>query len=207
MWLFFLSLFLPLHSKPKSIEPLISGFEKAWAEVKSYQSDFKQTIISKELGSSEESTGTLSVSKPGRLRWESNTEGSIQILNGPKYYNIQENKRRGNRVVDVYKNVKKTANLKPLAFLTENFKVREVYQVKLASETKDLAELKLQVKGHPEEVLVAEIDKKSYLLRALVTENSESRVRIELLNTKANLALPDSLFEYQAGPKDLVHEQ
>lgn len=185
---------------------LLESVQKAWDEVKSYQSSFKQIIFAKRLGTKEESTGTLYVVKPDRLRWESKTDGSVQIMNEKKLTVIQKNKRRQSTVVDLYGDLTKVMDPKPLSFLSGKAKFKDLYVVSLLSENKDVAELKFAAKGNPAETLVAEIDKNSYLLRSLTSETVDSRVRTEFTSTKTNTKLDEKLFEYVPGPKDVVHK-
>lgn len=215
--LLFMALFFTLPSSAAAPTPakesevyvneVVSKLQKVWDATQSYKAKFKQIIISKRIGTRDENDGTLSVVKPNRLRWESETNGNMQILNGKKLVNIQKNKRRKNRTVDIYSDVKKAMGSTALNFLSGKAKFKELYNVKLVSETPKQAELKLTSKKEGEETLIAEVDKASYLLRSLTTENTDSQVRIEFSDIKTNVPLDDKLFEFKAEPKDIIQEE
>ena len=113
---------------------------------------------------------------------------------------------RKTTVVDIYKDVSKSIDLKSLAFLAGNALFKETYTSVLGAEGPETIELKLISKATPSESYLAEIDKKSYFLRALTTETADSKVRIDFLKTEINIQIGESLFEYRPKPKDVVHE-
>lgn len=189
------------------IAEVVAKLQKSWDAAKSYQAEFKQVVLSKRMGTRDETEGVLYVAKPDRLRWETRTDGSTQILSGKKLTNIQENKRRKSRTVDIYKDVRKVTGGTPLNFLSGKSKFKEIYNIKMLSETPEMVELKLVPKREGQETLIAEVDKSSYFLRSLTTENTESRVRTEFSNIKTNVKLDSKLFEFKPGQQDVVHEE
>lgn len=189
---------------PKSEKPL-GLVQNAWDETHTYQADFKQTVFSKRLGTQEEVTGNVSISKPGKIRWDSTSDRTLQILNGKKLYHIHIPKRKRANVVEIYEDISKKGNTRPLSFLAGKFAFRQVYHVDIIHNSEKNIQLKLVPKDSPgAETFIAEFDKKSYLLAALTTESPESRVRIEFSNRKANVELKDDLFEYRPSPTDVV---
>ncbi len=186
--------------------PLVERLQTSWDEAKSYKAKFKQVLFYKRMGTREESVGTLYVSKPGKMRWESDTDGVVQIMNGKKLWVIKPNKRRGIQIVDVFSDLKKIMDPRPLAFLSGTGKFKELYEVELISENAKLAELKFFPKTAATDSLIAEIDKESYLLRSLTTDSSDSRARTEFTHTEVNPSLDEKLFEYKILPTDVVHE-
>lgn len=203
----------PVPPEPSSRNPeayvieVVAKLQKSWDSAKNYQAEFKQVVLSKRMGTRDETEGMLYVAKPDRLRWESKTDSSTQVLNGKKLTNIQENKRRKSRTVDIYKDVRKVTGGTPLNFLSGKAKFKEIYNIKMLSETPEMAELKLMPKREGQETLIAEVDKSSYFLRSLTTENAESRVRTEFSNIKTNVKLDSKLFEFKPDPQDVVHEE
>ena len=187
---------------------LIDQFQKTWDETASYQATFKQTVESKQIGTKEESTGTIFVQKPGKLRWDCETDGSIQILNGKKLISIQVNRRRKTRAVDIYQDISKAVDTKAIQFLAGKAKFQETYKIDSIGNPSTSSSLKLTPKGGDGlETYLAEIDKKSYFLRSLTTESADTRVRMEFSDVKANVVLEASLFDYAPDPKDVVHKQ
>ena len=190
-----------------NIAAFLTLVQKAWDANNSYQVKFKQVVLGKRLGSREEASGTMSVVKPGRLRWESSSDGNTEILNGNKFINIHENRRRKSRTVDIYKDVSKQMDAGTLNFLAGKIKFKEWYRSEIVTETAEKIEVKLVPRSGVGDSYVAEFDKASYLLRALTTENSENKVRIDFLETHTNVELEDKLFEYKPNPKDVVTNQ
>lgn len=184
----------------------LGKLQTAWDKTQSYQAEFKQSVYSKKLHTKDESTGTIYVSKPGKIRWEIPAQKTVQILNGNRLTVIKENRRRKTTIVDVFKDISKSVDIKSLAFLAGTASFKETYTSVLGAEDIEKIELKFTPKTSPDESYLAEIDKKSYLLRALTTETADSKVRIEFMNTKTNASSDLSLFEYQPKPKDIVHE-
>ncbi len=184
---------------------IIEKLQKSWDAAETYQAKFTQIIFQKGVGTREEATGLLSVKKPGRLRWEQESDGLIQIFNDKKFLVITTNKRRGTTVVDIYKDASKVADSQSLSFLSGKSKFREIYRIELLSDENGVAKLKFTPKVVPDDSLVAEIDKESYLLRSLTSESVDSRVRTEFTDTKVNPKLDERLFDYKPGPKDVVH--
>lgn len=190
------------------VTALLTSFQKTWDETKTYQASFKQTVESKQMGTKDESTGILYVEKPSKLRWESGTDGSVQILNGNQLTSIQINKRRSTKTVNILKDVSKTVDSKALSFLAGKAKFADLYNSKLLKENDKVASLKLTPqKGAPGESYVAEIDKKGYFLVSLTTEAPDSKVVMEFSEIKPNLKLDGKLFEYKADPKDIIRNQ
>ncbi len=188
------------------VGPLVEKLQSSWDEAKSYKAKFKQVIFYKSMGTREETVGTLYVAKPGKMRWESDTDGVVQIMNGQKLWVIKPNKRRGFQTVDVFSDLKKIMDPRPLAFLSGTGKFKELYETELLSETGKLAEIKFFPRTAASDSLIAEIDKESYLLRSLTTNSSDSRARTEFTQTEVNPSLEEKLFEYKILPTDVVHE-
>jgi len=185
---------------------VLDKLQSSWDKTQTYQAQFKQVVYSKKLHTKDETEGTIFVAKPGKIRWEIPGQNLVQILNGSRMTQIKENKRRKRTVVDIYKDVSKSVDLKALAFLSGTASFKQSYRSFLGAEDAEKIELKLTPKSSPSETYLAEIDKKSYFLRALTTDTADSKVRIDFLKTEINTNLEPSLFEYQPKPKDTVHE-
>ena len=196
---------VPLAALATSPGKVLEKLQKSWDEAQTYEAKFKQVLFAKRLGTRDETEGTIFVSKPGKLRWESSTDGTVQLLNGNELKVIQKNKRRGTVVVDIYKDLKKVMDSKPLSFLSGKARFTDLYKVKILNETPEKVEMKFTPKHDSNETLVAEIDKESYLLRSLTSETVDSRVRTEFSGTKTNVKLDDKIFEYKPAPTDVIH--
>lgn len=203
--LFLIGLTLSAYSQTP-LTTVLDKLQSSWDKSKNYKAEYKQAIYSKKLKTKDETSGTIFVSKPGKIRWEIPEQKMVQILNGTRLTQIKENKRRKTTVVDIYKDVSKSVDLKSLAFLAGTASFKETYQSVLGDEDLEKIDLKFTLKSAPSESYLAEIDKKSYLLRALTTETADSKVRIEFFKTELNTEADPSLFEYKPKPKDIVHE-
>ncbi len=190
--------------KPPPANAIIDGLQKTWDAAKTYEAKFKQKVTAKHLGTEDESEGTVSVSKPNRLRWVSSTDDSVQILNGNKLTNIRHNKRRQTTEVDIYAQAGKAVDSKLLKFLSGKAKFKTLYQFELTSETPEIAAIKFVGKAGDGESLIAEIDKKSYVLRSLTSDSSDNLVRIDFADIRTNVKLDAKLFEYQPKKSDVV---
>lgn len=189
-----------------TVPQISKQIELSWGKTHSYSVKFKQTVNSKRLGTTDTTTGTLSVKKPGKLRWEG-SDGVTQIINGKKVIVFKRNQRRKSRVVDLYENGVAQVDMKALSFLSEGGEFVKNYNVLLLESNPKRARLKLDSKVPDSEGYIAEIDKSGYFLAALNIESPEARVRIDFSDRVVNPGLVDSLFEYVPEPNDVVHKQ
>lgn len=204
--LLFLLFSAVLFAKPAPKET-IKKFQDSWDKTKKYSAQFKQTVTSKSLGTKEESEGTLFVVKPGKLRWNSNTDMSSQILNGSTFTSIRFNQRKKNRTVDIYKDISKMVDMRALGFLAGDAKFGEVYMIEQTGQTSEIIKLKLIPKEKKGEYYIAEIQKKSYVLTGLTTETPDSTVQMSFSGVEINPVIEDKVFEYEASPNDIVNKQ
>jgi chaperone LolA len=182
----------------------LAKLQEAWDETKSYQADFTQTVKSKGSGLDEDpSSGTLSVVKPNKLRWEDKTSKASQILNGKQHWEIAENVRRKSRTVTHRADVSGLMARSALAILVGAGKFKDFYNVKLLSQDSKKATLQLIPKTDASETLIAEIDKNGYVLRSLTTDSADSKVVVEFKNIQRNTKFPDKLFEYEKRDGDV----
>lgn len=207
LFLFLISHLVFSANKPKDDSVLVDSVQKGWDQIKSYQAEFHQTVLSKNLGTREETHGTLYVQKPLKLRWESKTDGSVQILNGKELWQIRTSKRRKQTQVEHYRDVSSLVDLGALSFLASQIQIKKSYKYRILQDGAGSVLMALSAKSGPQETVLAEILKPSYLLGALKLESSGSETRIEFKNTKMNVSLQDSLFTYQPAPEDIVHHQ
>lgn len=174
----------------------IERLQASLAQTTSYEAQFTQTVHSKGMGAEDPSTGTLSVIKPDKLRWEDKTTLVTQILNGDEYWELTENKRRKSRTVTYQKGVRKHLSKTSFSILSGNGKFQDFYVVKLLSESPSEAVLGLTSKAPPHESLIAKIDKNGYVLRSLTTETPDSKVVLEFSQIRRNPRFEPERFRY-----------
>lgn len=196
----------PTPAKPK-IDELLDHVQVAWKDVKTYQSPFHQTVRSKALKTEEKAAGTLTLMKPDRFRWESTTDGTLQIISGNRLTQVQPKAQRDKNVVDIYKDVSKRFDPRLLQLLAGTIDLREHYKPRLGKQSKKTQEIVLAPKRKGEETYIAEIDRESYLLVALAFETEDTRTRLELTKPVINTDLDAKLFEYAVSSNDIVHYQ
>lgn len=185
---------------------LVDKLQATWDKTQQYRANFKQVVYSKKLRTREVAEGTFYVSKPGKIRWEVPSQKTVQIISGNRLIILKENKRRKTTTVDIYKDISKSVDLKALSFLAGGARFKETYQSELGAEDAEKIELKFTPKNTADESYLAEIDKKSYLLRALTTETADSKVRIDFSNTETNLELNPGLFEFKPKGSEIIRE-
>ena len=196
-----------LNTKSSKADVVVKLLQKQWDSSDTFQAQFKQLVHAKKMGTRDTSEGKVFVKKPGKLRWESKTDNSVQILNGSQFTVITKNERRKTTQVEIFTKATQAVDSLMLKFLSGRSKFKENYKFTLEGETSMEFMVRFIPKSSKGESLVAEIGKKSYLLRALTTEDSESRVRVEFSDVKTGLKLPNSLFVYQPKPTDTVLRQ
>lgn len=197
---------------PTPADVVINKMQSAWDEVKTFKAKFKQEVFSKQLGGEPDtSEGTLAISKPSLLRWESETEGTLSLVTDKDLTVVKKGLRKGTVTVDIYKKRKQAFIPKSLSFLTGKGKFKALYKYELIEENDKSAKLKLTPKDVPKgetgESYIAEINKDSYLLRALTTETVDTRVVTSFTEIEVNPKLGSELFQYKPQPTDIIHRQ
>ena len=199
-------LYFMLLSFAGNVDTTLDSVQKTWDATKSYEALFSQVVFSKRLGTKDESKGNLSVVKPGKIRWESKTDGTLQIINGKKLIHIHTQRRRNTKIVEIYEDISRQIDTKSLSFLAGTTQFRKSYRVDIIKDSAKTLELKLVPKDQPGgETYIAEFDKSDYVLKSLTTETADSRVRVSFSDIKTNLELGNQLFDYKPDPKDVVH--
>lgn len=197
---------------PSPADSLIGKMQTAWDEVKTFKAKFKQEVFSKQVGGEADvSEGTLAISKPSLLRWESETEHTLTLVTDKELTVVKKGLRKGTVTVDIHKKRKQAFIPKSLSFLTGKGKFKALYKYELIEENDKSAKLKLTAKDRPKdaeaESYIAEINKDSYLLRALTTETVDTRVITSFTDIEVNPKLGSELFQYKPQPTDIIHRQ
>ena len=157
------------------------------------------------MNDNEESSGEVSIEKPGKIRWEVKSEGKLQILNGKKLIHVHIPKRRKGNVVDIYQNISKELDTQSLSFLSGTDEFKSNYVLNIIKNSEKVVEVKLIPKNATaSSTYIAEFDKASYLLRSLSTESADSTVRTEFSDIRINVFFDPEVFDYKPGPKDVV---
>jgi len=194
--------------RPSEVSKQLAKLQASWDAMKSFQTDFTQAVSSKAMVGlpPDETTGVLYVQRPSKLRWESKTDGSFQIVSDDELKVVRKN-QRGTTLVDIYTNIGKAAGAKPLNFLTGKAKFNSLYRAELTNQTPETVTLKLVPRDGSRETYIAEISKDGYFLETLTTDTEDTTVVLKFANLRRNLPLDRSLFEYTAKPSDVVHRQ
>lgn len=179
----------------------VDNFQKAWDNLKTLKADVRQTSENKALGLEPEvQEGVLYLKKPGYLRFDSKTENTTQILNRKEFI-LKKNQRNRVDIVAL-----KSGKLpKAFQFFSGKQKFKEIYELKSVTDKGEALAFHFIPKHGKKESYIAEIEKKSYLLKALLVEAGDSKVGLSLANIKPNEKLEDKLFHYQPDAKDIVN--
>ncbi len=191
----------PTPDMPK----LLKETQAAWKAAKTFKSPFSQSVKSKFMGTSDVSEGTITVVKPDRFRWESKTDGSIQILKGKELTLVQPKAQRGKTVVDIYPDFSKQADPKFLDLLAGTVDLAQQYTPKFISQNDTQVVVDLKAKKADQPSYIAEISKKGYLLLALSYEDESTLTRMEFKDPQTNASIDEGLFSYQPAADDIVN--
>lgn len=197
---------LPNPSLEKGSKEVLEKFQKNFEKTTSFQAQFEQSVYSTAFQTTDSSEGEISVIKPDKFRWESRTEGFLQIISGKKMWYVELKARNGKNVVTFYKDFTKKADPKFLEFLTGKLKIDAHFTWTLLEDQKDRSSFRLTPKKKGEETYVAEIEKSGYSLSALSYETAETKTRVVFKNFKQNPELKASLFEYSITKADIVQK-
>lgn len=192
---------------PPSADVIVAQLQKQWDKTKSFESSFTQVVTSPQLGTTDTSTGTIQVLKPDRLRWTSDTEHTVQILNGHTFTIVQHNPRRKTTEVDIIEKMDKSIDTRLLKFLAGTARFSAIYRYQLTSQDKKGAVLRLTPRKGSAENIEVEISKPDFLIKAVTTESEDSKVRIVLSDLKTNPTLKPEIFHYVPKPTDIVRKK
>ncbi len=196
----------PAKQSPADIQ--LAKLQASWDKIKSFKADFVQLVSSKAMQGlpPDETKGVIYVERPSKLRWESQTDGSLQILSDDELKVIHKNER-GTTLVDIYGRISNSVGAKSLNFLTGKAKFAVLYDVVLVGQSPKKVTLKLTPRDTSRETYIAEINKAGYFLETLTTDTEDTSVVMKFSNVRRNLTLDKTLFEYRAQPTDIVHRQ
>ena len=157
----------------------------------------------------EEIHGLVRVKRPDKVRWQSDPVGlssTLQILRGNTMIFVRHNARHGGTVVDIYQSLKHTSDLRPLEFLSGAKSLDHLYFVTLLSQDRAAAFLRLSPKHGQGESFVIEIDKKTFVLKAIITEGFDTITRVTFSDFKFDAELAESTFDYKPTAEDIVNK-
>lgn len=201
--LFIIFLFLVLMTvfafTPKSraggdeLRFVIEGLEKEYATISTMTADFLQEAYSASLKSIERAKGTVSFKKPGMMRWDYSDER--QIISNNKFIWVFDPELA--QVIET-----KVDPAKPnitTDFLTEVGNLEKDFSVKLIRSDEEGYELSLTPRlpmGNTKELRV-ELDRGFILKKTTAIDSFNNETRIEFLDIKTNIEIPDDEFEYK----------
>jgi chaperone LolA len=122
-------LFTPSFAQSaESIDPgMLSKVEKRFMETKGFTAKFKQVFHNASMGSVEESTGTVTLEKPLKMRWEYKTpEEQIIVSDGKAIYFYVPAEKRA--IVEPLGNIIDSRS--PALFLAGGKKLEELFIIK-----------------------------------------------------------------------------
>lgn len=197
----------PPPKKPAEHVRVMNKFQDVFESTKSFKAAFEQSVTSKIMETTDTSKGFIYVLRPDKFRWDSETEGFTQIINGKKLWHVQPKARRGKTLVTIYEDFTQKADPQFLEFITGKLKLRDHYNWTVLKNNKASLEVKLSPKKKGREAYIAEIDKKRYFLASLSYETVDTKTKVSFSELKLNEPFQDKLFEYKVNSDDIVQKQ
>jgi outer membrane lipoprotein carrier protein len=178
----------------------LDAVQKRYDAVQDLRADFKQTSFSAALGKETDSSGVVTVKRPGKMRWEySKPDGRVIVLDGStiRIWNPEEKQLQIAPLSP--ENVSPTA----LGFLMGQGVLKDTFDAKPVSEP-GRAEHGVALKPKSEggfESLTLWLDPKTLALReSVVVDLFGNKTRVRLENAVENKGVDASLFELKAPP-------
>lgn len=185
--------------------------EQTLRDAGSLEAEFLQEVYQASLGRTKTSSGSISLSKPDRMRWETyKPEASLTVSNGRKLWYFTpalDSKGKGQVMEHSASRLKEQPVFRLLtgqAQLLKEFRLLEApyqegkfrVQLKPVKPMGDLSLVRLEV-----------TDK--YLISEILLENkSGNRTKISLQNVKVGSKLPPVLFDFKPPPgAELIQEK
>lgn len=193
----------PAAAKSQHVEitpALIEKVERRFSEINGFNSNFRQLFHNGSMGTTEKSTGTVSILKPLKMRWEYKTPVEQLVVSD-------------GRTVYIYYPADKRAMAEPLGniinerspalFLAGGKKLRELFRIKppRAGDESGKMDGRILLSLEPREKsgsvtrIVVAVDAKDYTIRALTLFDwAGNRSDTEFLEMEINGKADDRLF-------------
>ncbi len=175
------------------LRTVITELEKKYSAITTMTADFTQEAYSSSLKSSEHAEGTVSLKKPGMMRWDYSDEK--QIISNGKFIWVFDPELA--QVVETRVDPAK-ANI-TTDFLTEVSNLEKDFSVTLIRSDNKGYELSLTPKqpmGNTKELRV-ELNKEFILKKTTAIDSFNNETRIEFLDIKTDIEIPNDKFEYK----------
>lgn len=188
----------------QDLEEVVAGLEGTYQEISGLRAEFKQASFNKSLNQTIAAEGTVSLKKPGKMRWDFKSPTPQQLVSDGKRFWIYTPELKQVQVAEAPSALTGPAGsfLMGLGKIREEFHVRFLNPVAKADQD-GLFVLDLTPKRPEPTVarLVLAVDPKEFLVRkATVYDSLGNSVTLRFTKISVNPGLADSLFVFKAPP-------
>ncbi len=180
------------------------SLQRFFKEVSTYSANFQQVILDENFNPIEESSGKMTIKRPGKFRWDYDEPNPQQVVSdGDKvwFYDIELEQI-------TVKPLKKTLGKTPASLLAGGANVNDSYDVTDINNTGEIAWVRLTPKAKDSDYKDMRLGFAEQRLQILeLLDSLGQTTRITLSNTQENVALQDERFVFKP-PKgiDIIDE-
>lgn len=180
---------------------IIDKIENRFAAMRGFTANFRQTFYNASLDESEESSGTVAMQKPAKMRWDyESPERQLIIADGKSlYYYVPADKQVIVESLDKIMNSRS-----PALFLAGNKRLEELFSIRLVSpENKgriNSVEIRLEPKEKSLQVMriILRTDAEDFTIVSFsLFDWLGNRTDIEFLDMKVNGDIDEKLFTFK----------
>jgi outer membrane lipoprotein carrier protein len=202
MW-FLLVIFLGwTGGAPQTAEQVAAQLEARMSSLRSLQADFQQTLYASNVSTPLQEQGRLFIRNPGWLRFEyTDPETKVFLIKGNLYYEYYpEDKQLVERTLS-----EEGSEGALLGLLSGSAEIQEHYSVEFALEPPEepgMYRIRLTPQEEdPDTYIILEIDAREWLIHKAVSFDwTGNHQEFVFSRVKADIRLPDSLFELKVPP-------
>jgi len=204
-----------LRQGKKSKAFSLSRLQETYAKTASLEADLVQEVYQESLGRTKTSSGSIRLSKPNKIRWETyKPEENIMVSNGSRlwYYNPQANQGKGQAIERSAREISQQPLYRILtgsANLEKEFKIEKTESIKGIAKNQDFTKLLLKPQkatGDLERVVLT-INSKYLITEILLENTSGNHTKISLQNQKLGAKFPAVLFNFKPPPGTEILKQ
>jgi len=187
------SIFLTLCAPAFASIPASQSLQRFFKEVSTYSANFEQVILDENFNPIEESSGQMTIKRPGKFRWDYDVPNpQLVVSDGEKvwFYDIELEQI-------TVKPLGKTLGKTPAGLLAGGRDFRESYDVKDIANTGDIAWVRLTPKAKDsdyQDLRLGFADQRLQILELL--DSLGQTTRITLSNSQENPEILDQRFEF-----------
>ena len=195
-----LALFLTAHAGVQGSQSL----QRFFKDVSTYSANFQQVILDEGFNPIEESSGQMTIKRPGKFRWDYDEPNPQQVVSDGErvwFYDIELEQI-------TVKPLQKSLGRTPASLLAGGADINETYNVKDIDDTGEIAWVRMTPKGEDSDYKDLRLGFSDQRLRIIeLLDSLGQTTRITLSNSQENVELQDERFAFKP-PKgiDIIDE-